>query len=294
MMTVAGKLLATVSLHEDPDDPDDEFRCWLSRHALSRQDDCWLSDRRDPTPLEWPNWKDEKQEDHWRWSVGRSDFDRLLGIREDRLNLWGSWTTIAGRQKEVVHVNSALVTSDRSAALLRALQTATDPHYYRIPDAGDDLEIDKLGFQLKGWVEDESRESALDQFDPWAGDIQYPPPKPAQFVCDLLQLKSDREFRVWQLQAEGALKEVLWSQVWGSYRRKDDESEGEHGRRLQVSPAFVAEFLGKMNMDLIVKVEIERRISHSRYERDNDDGLGYVQPYFRIFLLRADGQSYSL
>ena len=56
------------------------------------------------------SWKDEKQEDHWRWSVGRSDFDRLLGIHEDRLNLWGSWTTIAGRQEEAVHINSALVT----------------------------------------------------------------------------------------------------------------------------------------------------------------------------------------
>ena len=34
MMTVAGKLLATVPLHQDPDDPDDEFEYWL-RAALA-------------------------------------------------------------------------------------------------------------------------------------------------------------------------------------------------------------------------------------------------------------------
>ena len=113
------------------------------------------------------------------------------------------------------------------------------------------------------------------------------------YIRDLFQLESDGEFRVWQLQTEGVLKEVLWSQVWGSYRRKDDESEGEHGWQTSFC-VFVAQFLSKMHMDLIVKVEIERRISLYRYERDKDDGLGYMQPYFRIFLLRADGQSYSL
>ena len=125
MMTVAGKLLATVPRHQDPDHLDDEFEEWLRRHMLSRQDGYWLADRRDPMPLEGPDWKDEKQgdEDVWRWSVRRSDFDRLLGLGEDRLNLWGYWNTISGQREEKVYVRSALVVSDRSAALLRALQT---------------------------------------------------------------------------------------------------------------------------------------------------------------------------
>ena len=294
MMTVAGKLLATVPLHQDPDDSDDEFEYWLRGHLLSRQDGNWLADRRDPTPLEWPSWKNDKQEDDWRWSVGRSDFDHLIGLDEDRLNLWGNWNTVFGDREEKVHIRSALVTSDRSAALLTALQTANSPFDYRIPDAGDDMEIGELGFRLKGWIKARNSEKALDEFDPWAGDIRYPPLKPTKFVCDLLQLKEDREYRVWQLQTEGMLKEVLWSQVWGSNYRKDDESEGEHGYRLQTSRAFVTEFLGKMNMDLIVEVEIERRIRRYRYEESKDDGLGYVQPYFRIFVLKTDGRTYSL
>ncbi len=299
MMTLAGKLLATVPLHQDPDDPDDEFEYWLRGHLLSRRDDYWLADRRDPTPLEWPSWKNHEQEDNWRWSVGRPDFGRLLGLNEDRLNLWGDWNTVFGRREEKVHISSALVTSNRSAALLRAWQTANNsldvliPH---IPDPDDirGMEIDESGFRLKGWIKNHNSEKALDKFDPWAGDIRYPPLKPAKFVCDLLQLKEDREHRVWQLQTEGMLKEVLWSQVWSSDSHQQDQSEGEHGQRLQASRAFVTEFLSKVNMDLIVEVKIERRIRRYRYEESSDDDLGYVQPYFRIFVLKADGRTYSL
>ncbi|MBW4054582.1 MAG: hypothetical protein HIU83_04125 [Proteobacteria bacterium] len=45
MMTVAGKLLATTPLHQDPDDSDDEFNDWLNHYLLTRRDGCWLSDR---------------------------------------------------------------------------------------------------------------------------------------------------------------------------------------------------------------------------------------------------------
>ena len=294
MITVAGKFLATVSPHQDPDYSEDNFEYWLSGHLLSRKDGYWLADRRDPTPLEWPDWKDEKKEDHWRWSVCRSDFDRLLGLGEDRLNLRGYWNTVFGQRQENVHISSALVTSDRSASLLRALQTASDSRSYRIPDADDDMKINKTGFQLEGWVEKCDSESALDRFDPWAGSILYPPLKPAKFVRDLFQLEGDRESRVWKIQTNDAPKEVIWSQIWGNYYAHGSESEGEEGWRLQVSQTFVTEFLIKMGMDLIIEVGVDRSIRRNHYERSQDEDIGYVPSYFRIFVLRADGGTYSL
>ena len=300
MMTVAGKLLVTVPCHQDPDYPDNEFEEWLRRHLLSRQDGYWLADRRDPAPLEWLSWKNEKQEDDWRWSVCRSDFERVLSSGEDKLNLSGDWNTVSGQREETVHIRSALVTSDRSFALLRALQTlqtATDLYLYRIPDAGDESEIDESGFQLTGWIENGDSETGRDEFDPWAGGIRYPPLKPAEFMCDLFQLKTDKESRVWRIETEGGRKEVLWAQTWGSDRSQDSqyyETEGERGRRLQVSYAFITEFLDRVNRDLIVEVRIERRILRNRYERSKDDHIGYVPPYTRIFILRADGRTYSL
>jgi len=294
MMIVAGKWLTAFPLHRDPEYSENEFEEWLKGHLLSRPDGYWLADRRDPKPLEWPNWKNDKQNEDWRWSVARSDFDRLLGLGDDRLNLWGHWTMLSGRYAEVASIRSALVTPERSYALLSALQTATNSRDYLIPNAGDDLEIDKPDFKLIGWVETNYAEKGLDQFDPWAGEIRYPAPKPAKFANDIFQLEPDREFRVWQGQSEGALKEVLWSQVWGSCKKEDNEDEGENGQRLQASRAFLIEFLGKMKMDLIVEVEIERRIRRSRYERYKDDGIEYPHPYTKLFLFGADGKCRSL
>ena len=99
MFTAAGKLLATVPLHQDPNDPDDEFQDWLSRHLLTREDGRWLADRRDPKPLEWPSWKNELQHENWRWSVSKTDFDGLLGIGGARLNVWGHWNSISGSRE---------------------------------------------------------------------------------------------------------------------------------------------------------------------------------------------------
>lgn len=297
MMVVAGKQLETVPRHQDSREPENEFSRWLGWHLLSRADGYWLADRRDPAPLEWPSWKDEKQEENWRSSVKRSDFDRVLGTGDNRWTLWGSWQTISGQREESVYIASALVASDRSLALVRALQTATNPRDYRIPDAGDELEIDDSGFRLQGWIEDPESETRRDEVDPWAGAIRYPPLKPAGFVRDLFRLQSDTESRVWQIEVEGVQEEVLWSQIWGSGGYEEYgyyETEGEHGTRLQASQAFIFELLAEVKMDLIVEVQIERRLLRSSYEPSGNESPGYQPKAHRIFLLRDDGRTYSL
>lgn len=297
MMVVAGKQLETVPRHQDPQEPENEFSRWLGRHLLSRDDGYWLADRRDPEPLEWPSWKDEKQEENWRSSVKQADFGRVLGIDGNRRTVCGYWQAVSGRREERVYIASALVASDRSLALLRALQTATNPRDYRIPDAGDRLEIDDSGFRLKGWVENADSEKGRDEVDPWAGAIQYPPLKPAAFVRDLLQLKEDTACRVWRTETEGVRKEVLWSQIWGSGESTDSwyyETEGEHGKRLQASHDFIVELLGKVKMDLILEVQIERRLLRRRDDRSGYESPGYLPPDHKIFLLRNDGRTHSI
>lgn len=293
MMVVAGKLLATTPVHHDPGDSEGEFRSWLRRHDLSRRHGGWLADRRDPIPLERPEWKDEKETDEWRWSIARNDFDRILIAPDGRMNLWGRWTRISGHREESIHVGSALVSSDRSTALLRALQSVDNPHDYRIPDADDDLQIDFGGFQLKGWVVDRSRDSELDGQDPWAGAIRYPPPAPAAYVTELINLNSDIEHRQWFVQGDRV--DVAWSQVWGHFHEKDDdETNHESGARFQASFAFIVSLLRKVDMDLIVEVEIERRRRYSRWESTKDDDIGFIPPSARLFLVRSDGSISTL
>jgi hypothetical protein len=293
MMVVAGKLLATTPVHHDPDDSEDEFHNWLSRHDLSRQDGGWLADRRDPIPLERPAWKDEKETDNWRWSIARNDFDRILIAPDSRMNLWGRWTWISGHREESIHVGSAFVSPNRSMALLRALQSVDNPYHYRIPDADDDLQIDFDGFQLKGWIVDRSRDSRLDEQDPWAGSIRYPSLAPATYVTDLMKLNSDIEHRRWFVQDDHV--DVAWSQVWGRFHEKnDDETNHESGARFQASFAFIVSLLRELEMDLIVEIEIERRRRYSRWERNNDDDIGFIPPSARLFLIRSDGSISTL
>jgi len=235
---------------------------------------------------------DEKESDEWRWSIARSDFDQILMGADSRMNLCGYWTKRLARREESIHVSSALVSPARSAALLRALHCTSNPHDYRIPDADDDLQIDVDGFQLKGWLINRTHSSGLDEHDPWAGAIRYPPPAPAAFVTDLMNLDSDSERRGWHVKGDHAC--IAWSQVWGHFQEKDDDENGdESGSRFQASFEFMLALLRQLRMDLIVKVEIERHRRYSRWESRNDDDFGFILPSARLFLLRSSDGSLS-
>jgi hypothetical protein len=293
MMVVAGRWLATVPVHRDPDYPEDGFDKWVSDHGLTRTDGGWLADRRDPDPAERPRWKDDKRSDDWRWSLRRDDFDALLCLPERRLNLWGRWTLVEGDREESVAIKSALVSPGRSDALLRAFQ-CSGPYDYIIP-AVDDDEIDAGTFQLKPWVNNSQQSGRLDEQDPWAGSIVYPPIVPANFVVDMLDLRSDPERRQWWMGIGERDQAALWCQVWGQRReRGDQEEEPESGRRFQGSLDFVRELLRSAGMDLIIKVEIGRRLRHSRYNRESIDEFGYAQPSARLFLVNPDGRIHTV
>jgi hypothetical protein len=294
MMTVAGNLLATIPLHQDQDDPEDEFNSWLRSHSLLQKDGHWLADRRDPLPLDLPIFDDSSQCKNWCTSIRKKYFEQLLSLNNCRLNLWGSWRAVSGNREESVHISSALVSSNRSSALLRALQTVLHPHDYRIPSANDDLQINHSSFQLKGWISDPVYDYGLDRFDPWAGNINYPPITPALFVLDLMQLSSDSENRVWQMNVGGKEEDAIWSQIWGCYREKDDPRANESGRRLQTSLVFVMEFLRKSHMDLIVEVEINRSMRQSRYGGSINDEIKHIQPKARLFIIKKDGSIHAL
>lgn len=293
MMVTAGKLLAKVPVHRDPGDEDDEFQQWLASYDLARSDGGWIADRRDPTPLEGPTWKSNRA-DEWWWTLCKSDFDGVLVAPNGRINLWGSWTWVDGERTERIHVRSALVSTVRSTALLMALQSTENAHDYRLPHAADgDAKIDDGEFQLKGWVSARGSLEGLDNRDPWAGSIPFPPFAPAQYVTDAMELEADGEQRYWV--AGETRSEVLWSQIWeapADLGEQDEEREGGH--RLQGALPFVAGLLRKLNMHMIIKVEIERRASYSRRGSSKENDFGFIPPSTRLFIVKADGRLYSL
>ena len=292
MMTVADQLLATVPLHQDPDDEVDEFKDWLRRHTLTRSDGRWLADRRDLRPVAGPI-SASREYREWRWSVTRDDLESGLWSEEGWINVWGNSTTTEEHYTERVRVRSCLVCPQRSAALLSSLQSVDNPFSYVLPSSDSDFEIDKAGYVLKAWVTDDNLPSALDEFDPWSGKIDYPSLAPAKLIDDLVEITPDKESRTWVTNICGEEKQVVRSQVWGCTveRHAHDDSESERGRRLLFEPSFTYGILRKLAMDMVAEVQIERK--HYRGYHD-EDSLRYVQPYTKLYLISSEGEISTL
>lgn len=289
MMTVAGRLLESHPLHHDPDNHWGDFEDWFSRHDLSRSDGSWLADRRDPPPLEWPSWKNETSIENWGGLLANDDFERVLFRSGGKISVWGYWTEMSGSRQETAHISSALVSKDRSHALLRALQTTANPYNYRIPDAGDEGEINHGDFQLDGWIIQQTNDYGIDRQDPWGGDIRFPPIRPAQFIKDLMELTPDPEMRIWSAKVEDLSEPMLWSQAWGHYRDRDDQEKSESGTRMEASIAFIQKLVNLSGKDLLIEVELKHQQRYSRHSHRDDEGLGYTPPSAKLFLIRGDG-----
>jgi len=287
MMTVAGRLLATLPSHQGPDESEPEFVDWLRRFKVSRSDGRWLSDRRDAPPFESPTWKAEPRDDHWRWQVSSADLDRAFGLDRDDLDVWSHWTSIDGRRVETVHVSTALVASDRSESLLRALQTASDPQHYRIPSAGDESEIDHGPYQLRGWILEPQESTGLDEEDPWAAGIKYPPARPTDAICELLGIRADDDARLWVSTGVDGIPAIT-RRTWACEATDHDpDSEGNRGERLLAKRATLTALLARTGMALVAEVNVRRRIRRYSYETGSEDYT--IPPYSKVYIVTSDG-----
>ncbi len=289
MFVTAGRLLASKPLVRSTyDGEQDPFSDWIARHDISRADGRWLADRRDPQPA-YCGGSREISTAEWLVSIAASDFERVLHPTACWMSVWGEWTKVDADRVESISVYTALVSSERSSALLRALQTTNDPHDYRIPDADDDLQIDHGPHRLKGWILDRPNQSGMDERDDWSGGVRFPAPEPAPFAVEMMRLSTDSDRRVWRTDSATTLKSEAWGQI-----PERNESERPSGRRLQASVNFVVEFLKTIEMDLVVKVEIQRRSPYQSYETRDSNELRNIGPSARIFIVKGDGTIRSL
>ena len=172
---------------------------------------------------------------------------------------------------------------------MRALGTAKNVHDYAIPGAGSDLEIDKFGFSLKGWIVDDNSDQGLDKQDRWGGGIHFPPPAPMHQIVDAMELDTDSDRRLWK-NSESSV--VMASQVWGHYdeARRSERQDPERGSRLQASMDFLKEFLSKLSCDLIIEVQISRWRRHRQHENKARDKKERIPTSAKLYVLGADGQ----
>jgi hypothetical protein len=291
MLTVAAKLLQSMPVVRKPDWYEDEWYHWCRRHFLTRTDGRWLADRRDPAPLERRGWLKESKTKSWRWEIMPDDFlDVLLITKEGKtwLNVCGWWSDYADECVEKIYISSSIIPPGVSNSLLNALSTCQDSNDYKLPDYQEErMEFNRPPFVLQGWIKRDNPDKGIDEFDPNAGDIDYPPLVIGESFIERFELSTDLEQREWHL--PNSDKASLVCELWSSSRQPDDKDKPRRrGKRLRASLEFLKKFCSDLKCELVIKVEIDRQLHRSYYTR-RDDEIGYQPPYCKIYILSADG-----
>jgi hypothetical protein len=289
MFVVAARLLAKMSVVHRRELYEDEWAEWLHRHLLTRHDGCWLADRRDPAPLSRPNWIHQDKTENWRSEIISIDFlDAILFEQNEEtwLNVFGFWEEGDNIREESFYVSTALVAPAASQSLLNSLTTYSNPHDFKLPEYEEErVELETYPFELKGWVGYQDQDNRLDKFDPFAGDIDFPPYQIGKSIVEKLGLTVDSEQRECFLPNED--KASVRSEIWKTNKPSKNEGPLRHGKRLSASLTFLKKLCLVLGFDLIFNVKINRRFKS--YMRDEDD-TRYRPPYSKIYIFTPDGK----
>ncbi|SEH62498.1 hypothetical protein SAMN04244559_03209 [Magnetospirillum fulvum] len=262
---------------------------WIRRVDLTRDDGRWLSDRRDPVPLNLgPEMGevgyDREKREIWAYSIGAADLDAVLGLNEtptDELVVEASLFQSRYENNQRVHVSSAMASPATSMALLRTLQTAENPYAFNLNNIDEDRDEVPAIFKLRNLVTSAERDRGLDGLDVFAGEVSWPPPKPTHDILKFFELRPDKDCRNWYQGTKPAMR----SEIWGARvdERRGDSSNSGH--RVSVTTPFLKDMLSVFGCDLIVEVEIEREYEDQpgRYDHEHIADRSYN----RIYLLRG-------
>ena len=294
MFVVSAKLLLEMPVVHSHSWCEDEWINWLHRHTLTRSDGRWLADRQDPLPLKRRAWLSETLTENWCKDIKIEDFlDGLLTDYkgETWLNIHGSWSDSDSDRQESFHVTSALVSQETSQSLLNALSSCINPYAFKLPVyQEEDMEFNEFPFELKGWICRDSEGEGLDTTDPHAGKIDYPPYKIGNSIIEKLGLSVDLEQRKW-FKADRK-DESLICALWSTHREGngDNGKSPKHGKRMSSSLEFLKELCTILECEIIIEVQIERRLRRSSYYTRSDNDKESSVPNSKIYVLSADGK----
>ena len=198
-------------------------------------------------------------------------------------------------RKETVRIGTGLVSPDTAHALLRALQTSEENHwyFYDLP-GGEEVNLPK--YALQHWLAYSDRDRGYDGKDPYRNEIERPQSLPGQAVTDTLRLKKRYGSGCVKWFREGAEKPSFIYEAWGE--RDLDWEYGSYrydrgmvmcsGYRLLVREEDMAEFLQTQEQDLITDIFIERHDKRGS-ERSYDTEDSTSAAFNRLFLFRRSG-----
>jgi hypothetical protein len=267
MWYATGELMQTCALAKADEDIYSIFEDWLQQEGITAPP-LWLADLHGPKPLEDRLWFPPQGDvNEWIENVSDDDFLAEIGLAtsDGSVIVSGYHETRSRNFVESARIATALVSPDTASALVRALQTVNNSWDYRIPPAGDKLELDAPPYKLVGWLVDVRYESGIDEHDPFRYEVHAVECQPAHNVMTVLNLQYVSHNQVQWIKGEGE-STVFTYEAWGDTRGDEpqeriryDEAVRSHGWRLQVDKDALQTLLNKIGLDLIVEIEITRR-----------------------------------
>lgn len=249
-----------------PEWESDKFEYYLKRWGPT-EPPTWLADRRGLAPLETDFIFDEGGNDkHWLRRVPKKKYLAALSPREkpSLLVVEGHWTVARRTRQSVIEVSSALVSPETATSLLQTLRTAERYRFglpYERPD--DPYNISYGTFQLRSWLAHMERETQFDDHDPLRNEVTGLAMRPAFWLIKQFGLK-----RFGLPSSEWRQSDTAWFTyaTWADFDTSEGDSRhrqrdiGTYGYRLHVSRDALKTILATEGLDLIVRVEYERRL----------------------------------
>lgn len=294
MWCVVGELLVSRPLVKTEEDSYGSWSYWSLRIGLT-QPGQWLSDLRDIKPLVERLWFSQHLDSaKWLDAIDGDSMLEELGIDDyaNELIVASYVTTTEGKNRATLNLSSALVSSETASALIRALQTIGNAWDYKIPDEGNDLEIDFLPFKLKGWLRHNEGDDGLDRSDVLRREVRCISISPGVDVRKILSIQSDPNNSMRWIDSSGGaqFRYIAWcDDMSDDALRRDLGSVQSDGYRLLATRSTIQKYLKAKDMDLIVEVEVTRRTKDGN-DHDTDDSQEPTEAQFdRVFVLRKDG-----
>jgi hypothetical protein len=278
MMCTVGELIAERPLITSQDG--NAFERWMADH-LPTLPLYWLSDLRDPPPLEPRFWgqapsglleRTGEREDHeafalsWGRMLSPDIFDTEIAASHD-LVIAANFEMRWGEAYQRVRIDSALVSPSTAHALAQALANASDRMDFALPEAGYHDNIEVPGFRLEAWLRPFEHEPKADNFDERRGTISSVPVQPVG--------AARREHPVFDFQHSSWLSPTGDAAIklaqWGS-----EESMNGHGWRATASRTHLAGLLGQAHRSLVLLAEISRHVRDEHIVRNPTQWLLYV------------------
>lgn len=289
LFCAAGEWVQTKEIPVDVDHYE-TWEEWIKGWAL-HWDSFWLSDLRDPLPLSEKFWQKPDRSNNWKWSIKRSDFDKLVGINGDVI---ADYIPVKlgvkiryNKDNESLSISSALVQPQYGRSLMITLQTSDDLNSY-LPFENDrdrylDNEFEEPTLKYKGWLKRISSDrSGIDMQDELYKEIDKSRIIPGTDFSQWANLEFSEDFRM-SYRSETPKIPITILQSWSNEKNEysyDDLSS--NGIQLLIKKETLFNFLSETRQALIIEVNIERNLDSEDYSR-------YHVPYNLIYLIHPDG-----